>query len=227
MATNKTIAPTGVTVQIPGLTDAPDMSVPANAIDKAIDGINALNSQIETYSFGQKASLSDFVTALNTYVSALATNSVRNVVVEFSASSAPFSTARYIGILTKTTDIRAQLTLHMHNGQQVIHGIQNETSWSWDAYAMNSQITTITTVSDTGTTSATGAINLTSLFNIYSGTRSIIGLYAESASYPNGIIGQPVKIGSSWFGIFTDTTGAIIASKSITVYATIAVVGFG
>ena len=49
MATNKTIAPTGVTVQIPGLTDAPDMSVPANAIDKAIDGINALNSQIAGY----------------------------------------------------------------------------------------------------------------------------------------------------------------------------------
>ena len=45
MATNKTIAPTGVTVQIPALTDTPDMSVPANAIDKAIDGINALNSQ--------------------------------------------------------------------------------------------------------------------------------------------------------------------------------------
>ena len=49
MATNKTIAPTGVTVQIPGLTDAPDMSVPANAIDKAIDGINTLNSQISTF----------------------------------------------------------------------------------------------------------------------------------------------------------------------------------
>lgn len=46
MATNKTIAPTGVTVQIPALTDTPDMSVPANAIDKAIDGINALNSKI-------------------------------------------------------------------------------------------------------------------------------------------------------------------------------------
>lgn len=46
MATNKTIAPTGVTVQIPALTDTPDMSVPANAIDKAIDGINTLNSQI-------------------------------------------------------------------------------------------------------------------------------------------------------------------------------------
>lgn len=46
MATNKTIAPTNVTVQIPAMTDAPDMAVPANAIDKAIDGINSLNSQL-------------------------------------------------------------------------------------------------------------------------------------------------------------------------------------
>ena len=55
MATNKTIAPTGVTVQIPGLTDAPDMSVPANAIDKAIDGINALNSQIGSFKSASNA----------------------------------------------------------------------------------------------------------------------------------------------------------------------------
>lgn len=51
MATNKTIAPTNVTVQIPAMTDAPDMAVPANAIDKAIDGINTLNSQ-KTYKAG-------------------------------------------------------------------------------------------------------------------------------------------------------------------------------
>ena len=56
MATNKTIAPTGVTVQIPGLTDAPDMSVPANAIDKAIDGINALNSQLAQSYYDMKDS---------------------------------------------------------------------------------------------------------------------------------------------------------------------------
>lgn len=46
MATNKTIAPTNVTVQIPQMTDTPDMAVPANAIDKTIDAVNALNSQL-------------------------------------------------------------------------------------------------------------------------------------------------------------------------------------
>lgn len=47
MATNKTLAPTGVTVQIPAMTDPPSMAVPANAIDKTIDAVNALNSNIE------------------------------------------------------------------------------------------------------------------------------------------------------------------------------------
>lgn len=46
MATNKTLAPTNVTVQIPALADVPDMSVPANAIDKTIDAVNVLNSQL-------------------------------------------------------------------------------------------------------------------------------------------------------------------------------------
>lgn len=45
MATNKTLAPTGVTVQIPAMSDPPSMAVPANAIDKTIDAVNTLNSQ--------------------------------------------------------------------------------------------------------------------------------------------------------------------------------------
>lgn len=44
MATNKTIQPTNVTVQIPAMADVPDASVFSNAIDKSIDGINTLNS---------------------------------------------------------------------------------------------------------------------------------------------------------------------------------------
>ena len=46
MATSKTLAPTGVTVQVPAMTDAPDMAVPANAIDKTIDAVNALDSKL-------------------------------------------------------------------------------------------------------------------------------------------------------------------------------------
>lgn len=50
MATNKTLAPTGVTVQVPAMSDPPSMAVPANAIDKTIDAVNALNSQLATVS---------------------------------------------------------------------------------------------------------------------------------------------------------------------------------
>lgn len=50
MATNKTIQPTNVTVQIPAMTDTPDASVFSNAIDKSIDGINTLNSHMTTLS---------------------------------------------------------------------------------------------------------------------------------------------------------------------------------
>ena len=52
MATNKTIQPTNVTVQIPAMADVPDASVFSNAIDKSIDGINAINSQIATRAKG-------------------------------------------------------------------------------------------------------------------------------------------------------------------------------
>ena len=46
MATNKTLAPTNVTISIPAMTDAPNASVLANCADKEADAINALNSQI-------------------------------------------------------------------------------------------------------------------------------------------------------------------------------------
>lgn len=132
MATNKTIAPTGVTVQIPGLTDAPDMSVPANAIDKAIDGINALNSQIVP--------------------------------------------------------------------------MQKKTA--------------------TATTSATGSINLSTAFSVYAGAYSLVNLYAESSEYPNGLIAKEVKLGTSYYAIITDTTGAVVASKSVNLSAIVANIGF-
>ena len=46
MATNKTLTPTNVTIQIPDFTDRPDQRVTNNCIDKEADAINALNSNI-------------------------------------------------------------------------------------------------------------------------------------------------------------------------------------
>ena len=47
MATTKTLTPTNQTISIPELTDAPDMSVPADALSKEADAINSLNSKID------------------------------------------------------------------------------------------------------------------------------------------------------------------------------------
>ena len=46
MATNKTINPTNVTVQIPAMADKPNQSVTSNCIDKTIDGVNALDKKM-------------------------------------------------------------------------------------------------------------------------------------------------------------------------------------
>lgn len=46
MATNKTLNPTGVTIQIPEFTDQPDQRVNSNCIDKEADAINALNTAV-------------------------------------------------------------------------------------------------------------------------------------------------------------------------------------
>lgn len=68
MATSKTLAPTNVTVQIPAMTDAPDMAVPANAIDKTIDAVNALNSQINNNAtMPSDANFNDYETAGSFY----------------------------------------------------------------------------------------------------------------------------------------------------------------
>lgn len=46
MATNKTINPTNVTVQIPAMADKPNQAVNSNCLDKIIDGVNTLNSKV-------------------------------------------------------------------------------------------------------------------------------------------------------------------------------------
>ena len=52
MATTKTLTPTNQTISIPELSDSPDMSVPADAIDKEADAINTLNSNMSYLSRG-------------------------------------------------------------------------------------------------------------------------------------------------------------------------------
>lgn len=93
MATNKTLAPTGVTVQIPAMSDPPSMAVPANAIDKTIDAVNALNSQI--------VSMPYFGTVQNKTISLNQTSGF--YVADFSDLTAPTVTGRtfvgYVGFI--------------------------------------------------------------------------------------------------------------------------------
>lgn len=50
MATSKTLTPTNVTIQIPDFTEKPDQRVNSNCIDKEADAINALNTNITSFS---------------------------------------------------------------------------------------------------------------------------------------------------------------------------------
>jgi len=55
MATTKTLTPTNQTISIPELTDAPDMSVASNAIDKEADAINTLSEHLDPIAGTNKA----------------------------------------------------------------------------------------------------------------------------------------------------------------------------
>ena len=61
MATTKTLTPTNQTISIPELSDSPDMSVPAEAISKEADAINALSEHIEYVATGTEISNLDNV----------------------------------------------------------------------------------------------------------------------------------------------------------------------
>ena len=51
MATNKTLTPTNVVIQIPDFTDRPDQRVTNNCIDKEADAINELNNNLSGLKF--------------------------------------------------------------------------------------------------------------------------------------------------------------------------------
>lgn len=107
------------------------------------------------YNFSNASDLYSFVTELNSYVSSMVMYDFRNISIEFTAASSPFVAARYIGMLTKTSDSRAQLTLHQHNALNIIYGIQNDTTWQWDSYVLNSQ-TSNTNANDCATVANSG-----------------------------------------------------------------------
>jgi len=77
MATNKTIDPTNVTVQVPAMADKPNQAGNSNCIDKIIDGLNALNSKISVVLFDNSEGTTglnvDF-SKYNTFIITLANN---------------------------------------------------------------------------------------------------------------------------------------------------------
>lgn len=75
MATSKTLTPTNQTIAVPALTDSPDISVPADAIDKEADAINALDSNVGTiHSTSEITTMADFISLINQTASGLFVN---------------------------------------------------------------------------------------------------------------------------------------------------------
>lgn len=85
MATNKTLAPTNVTIAIPAMSDKPDASVFSNCVDKEADAINALNSNISTC---MRKFLIGQVTSSTSFTLSVSSGSIYGLLVGISAASA-------------------------------------------------------------------------------------------------------------------------------------------
>ena len=106
MATTKTLTPTNQTISIPELSDAPDMSVAADAIDKEADAINALGSNIikkSATSLGTYNYASEVVTAIKNNILSLLNNG-ESMLCSFVANADRdywYNGQTYIGVVSK------------------------------------------------------------------------------------------------------------------------------
>lgn len=136
MATNKTIQPTNVTVQIPAMSDQPNMSVPANAIDKSIDAINkiAIATNVAT-----SDTLANVQAALVTLAGTIADGV--EIPIKFGISTAVdvFSITTYIGTLMRISNQRYCVNLRnsLYANVEII-GNYKDGAWAWAQIATRS-----------------------------------------------------------------------------------------
>lgn len=132
MATSKTLAPTGVTVQVPAMTDAPDMAVPANAIDKTIDAVNALDSKTGNIDWATKGTNIPNNSDINSYKtpgkyfssSTSATSTMSN---------APVTGGFSLFVIILGYDWINQYAMPV-NGQTIKHRSYNPSNDTWSAW---------------------------------------------------------------------------------------------
>lgn len=134
MATNKTIQPTSVTVQIPAMTDTPDASVFSNAIDKSIDGINTLNSQIAnlpdvSYASISGNSLSAFEASIDSALDNMNTGDVRVCPAIASYSQSLTNGGQAIAFLSKPSSTIWWCFLVISTGVKA--GYKTGSTWTW------------------------------------------------------------------------------------------------
>ena len=127
----------------PAGTDHALVSVINSNSDKIDAGYGTLSEQIATVDLGSVGSISALETALNTLSSNMNSNEFKNVKLDMGTSSSPFNSVRYIGTMSKTTNDRSQITLQMHNGQQIIHGIKGSPSWDWQEIVISATASSI------------------------------------------------------------------------------------
>ena len=139
MATSKTLAPTGVTIQIPAMTDVPDQSVNSNCIDKLGDAVNTLNSQIAVYTAPSGSSIKQL--AFNDSI--CPSNGVKWINLRnCSTSDLPNANAVYgLARVIRRVATVARVELYLDNGTTYI-ATATDSGSTWTAwFEPNSQVT--------------------------------------------------------------------------------------
>ena len=187
MATTKTLTPTNQTISIPELSDAPDMSVPADAISKEADAINSLNSKITKLDGSLPYAEGD----ANSYT----TTGIYHVGI---TQNSPISgTTLYGDLFVQGTGVRITQIFTIYDGSTFIRQRSNATTWStWGQVALKSDLQDITRPSRQSTSVLTYAVGLSEGIHFYTTS--------------GGVSGNPASSGSFMFIIFRASTGVTI-----------------
>ena len=117
--TTKTLTPTNQTITLPDMTERPNASVLVDGISKEADAINALNSKISDFEFGQTATDADNLTTGMRYLGS-------------SSGHIPTSHAYYILTFENTGDNGAQMAIRRNASGYIYFRSKSSGTWgSW------------------------------------------------------------------------------------------------
>ena len=99
-----------------------------------------LGTELNTYNFGNVASLSAFESALDTFCGNMKNYDRANVAVRFTSASALFGSTFYMGDITRINTVRYQVELRQTNSNVIIYGYRGNDVWTWDKIQLNGTI---------------------------------------------------------------------------------------